>query len=130
MKLVKTFGRSAKTAAALIEKIEQRGAVWLEIMYRAARFCNAALPVSFKADTDIKIRKKVICAQAIEQVASFDAVHAAKDHVAKAKTLVRNSDQFVKGDHFPPQYTIDIGNGQFDLLRVLLRQLPEQFGKQ
>ena len=27
MKLVKTFGRSAKTAAALIEKIEQRGAV-------------------------------------------------------------------------------------------------------
>src|ERR1700727_2664084 len=27
MKLVKTFGRSAKAAAALIEKIEQRGAV-------------------------------------------------------------------------------------------------------
>jgi histidinol dehydrogenase len=27
MKLVKTFGRGAKTASALIEKIEQRGAV-------------------------------------------------------------------------------------------------------
>jgi hypothetical protein len=43
--------------------------------------CNPALPVGHELYPDIEVRQRIEGREAVQQVPTFDAVHAAEDHV-------------------------------------------------